>query len=1276
MSSNYFDNKLNPQQQGSNPYISFQDELKFITSEKKIVDFSNPNLPNDIRFAYNKDREPGYFVTQVLDVLSRGQYASAAFTDTLLSQGLTALPSAIYNAASEGISPQARLSYTDLFNRYAPEFSKDNPYTTYTLGLALDIVLDPVTYIGVGLIGKGKKIGGQVVNNLGEQVFKKILSNESKKLALEFGDDVARVFEKRNSALFYRATNENLIANQSAEKIFSTLLSDPTYKTSKLAELGLEEFADKVLTKEKGLRFYFGLGKTEKEIPIYKALDPIFSGLGINRITEKAVGIKNAILESEKIGKYIPSKELLKIDDELKEVLPFYENNLSNINESVLDDVLSIATGVKDKTIDQNKLSMAFLEAGKIKEGFKGVRGFMTIDEQAEVLQSVIKTNNLSANETQLFSSLLQREADINFVETGLDKLIDSIRLFTQSKEANVVVKNADDLIRYKQVLLDGTASSFVASNKELQGKLFSLESLKQDFGKNINVGKKLNKEGKEIDNIVSYGDGIKSLNDDVLSEFAKKEKLSPDFAGSILGGKNSPIISGAAKEKDLSKFVRLLSRKGFIALNPDDAAKFGTIVDDSLTEISQTIFTKEDGSIVRLVKEQINADTYKFDIIKSVKATSKEFNVNNLGKESFDTLTLAQVKNSAKAVDDGVILDPFGVVLQNKKSGDEFTLLYEKAMANGVDINTNAITLYTQRAMVALKEQTKKSFETAAKITYGAEKFEDLPRKLKERLTYLGEGLYKSGVAESTTNLLKFYDNALSFFKIQTTVARPAFAVRQTIQNPIQYALFAGKNPLEIFVNNNPLLKADPRVLTESAMILGMRADNTFNSAVPDFVQNAALSANNKAAAFQTVDILKNKTNVGELDKIIISNPLGQKMTGFELLESAKKLGILKGASSDISTLQRNAEKELSQLLGNSNDKNGVISFFKNNLAYWKAPQQVEDFYRMSYFINGFRSGLDLKESAKMVDKALFNYQTGLTQFETRVMKRIIPFYAFQRNAIPAIITTALTTPGRLATTYKAQEKFFDVWNKLQGGEDLTPYERQISPDFIFEQSSVFAGRNEKGELVYNTFNGLTPLDAINLLEFDPVNGGLNAPATLKKIVLNSVSPYLKMTGELASNRLFFSDRVLTESDRLGNIGMVLDKLPGPVKSMIGYEKTVDPLSGKEKYYISPYIGYVSSSFFPIINDVVRPLDPNKSVSEKVRSILFGSQTYKYNADELSVTNARVKKREIRELKGKVKSAYNAGRESKAEVELKRLENFLRVLDKENSYKNPPQPF
>lgn len=1272
-------------------------------STPRVIDYSNPDVLLSQRLALNPDRKPGNIITKSLDLLTRGQYASAAFTDTLLSQGFDNLSLAIGSGVLEFFDPKARLSYEDIIQRFNPEFAKNNPRTTFALGLAGDIILDPTTYIGVGLFGKAKKVGGVALNGVGSKVFGEILESEAKRVALEFGKENGDDLVRKSSALFFRS-NEALTVERSANAIMANVLKDAGYAGEKLQQLGLSELVGQKLTQEKGLRLFVGLGSKEVELPIYKIVNPIFEQTGINRVADKIEDVGGFIYDkasSTKLGQIaVKSKTkvdeateglkykvrgLFILDDELKDNFKYFENFLPNIQEGIIRDLIQVPKIKEAKDLDG--VTNALLEIDTLQKNTLNVRGFFDNDEMASISESVFNKFNLSNADRVVASQLQQRINDIKFVEYGVDLVKE--RLLSFDGKANALIKNADDFIRLKQSLIDGSVTDFVASNKEFQDRIFSLETVKEIIGKESI--KSLSSDGS-----VKYGakvqkfgiQSLKEIKDLTSGRLDSFDEILPFSVGDSLVEKNGVII-GQGLEDDILKITSKLKVLGFSKIDQtavDATNKIEYVADKSGKFYNQDVLKANDGSIIRILKEkgdtikvsnfegrkfgtEMRKDLTKFTIIKSVASPNEGFVQKFVGGKK-ETVLIDDILDNKNVVD-GVQIDPFGSVAESIYRGDELKQAYDELAVLGKDPNVSALLLYTQRAMIAQKKIGTDAFKTGLKLIYGKEKIKELPRQVQDRINYLGEGLYGSGLGESQKFALKVADFVTGVFKKGATIANPSFGVKQIFQNPIQYALKGGINAFKVF---------DPRALIEGSAIAF--SDNTgIGKSIPNYLSNFFYkSSADKAFAAQAMEIISKKNDVAYLEKMVISNPIGQKMTGLQFLDSAYKLGVFRGMIDDLAVVERDVLKEVGAAIGGAVKEPGVMSFAKNILSYWKYPEHIEKFYRMSYFINGFRTGLSLEDSAKLVDETLFNYQGGLTAFERRVIKRLVPFYSFQRNAIPLIISSALTEPGKVATVGKLfgnNGKFFQVWEKLQGGQELTDEERRITPDFILQQPSAFAGTDDKGNLTFQTFNNYTPFEAINLIEFNEKDE-FDFNKTMKKIVLASINPYIKMSVEVPTNRYFFNDRVITESAKVGGVGRFLDMTaPDEVKKLMDFERATDPLTGETKFYVNPYLAYATMSF-PFVtplNNYLNLINPEETAKEKAFDLIFGIKTQKYNKQGLQYTDALKTKYEINEMKGKYRQAIKQGRPNEAERRLNELQKFLEFTAAEQAYKSPPKP-
>jgi hypothetical protein len=113
------------------------------------------------------------FLGDILDVISRGQYASANIAKTLTDDKRDSLKD-VGNSALRGLSGNERTSYRDVL---AQSGMKQGALRS-TLGFAGDVLLDPTTYLTLG-VGAGAKVGGKVaVKGLGK-VIPKALGKEA-----------------------------------------------------------------------------------------------------------------------------------------------------------------------------------------------------------------------------------------------------------------------------------------------------------------------------------------------------------------------------------------------------------------------------------------------------------------------------------------------------------------------------------------------------------------------------------------------------------------------------------------------------------------------------------------------------------------------------------------------------------------------------------------------------------------------------------------------------------------------------------------------------------------------------------------------------------------------------------------------------------------------------------------------------------------------------------------------------------------------------------------
>jgi hypothetical protein len=116
-------------------------------------------------------RAPTGIMSGVVDVLSRFQYAEAAMVDSLAEAdfGIKAMGQTLVRGFQEFFAPVDRLSFSDLIEKYAPDFANKNPAAATIAGIAMDVAFDPTTYLTFGVGGAGKAV--RVTKATGEALF-------------------------------------------------------------------------------------------------------------------------------------------------------------------------------------------------------------------------------------------------------------------------------------------------------------------------------------------------------------------------------------------------------------------------------------------------------------------------------------------------------------------------------------------------------------------------------------------------------------------------------------------------------------------------------------------------------------------------------------------------------------------------------------------------------------------------------------------------------------------------------------------------------------------------------------------------------------------------------------------------------------------------------------------------------------------------------------------------------------------------------------------------
>lgn len=224
-------------------------------------------------------------------------------------------------------------------------------------------------------------------------------------------------------------------------------------------------------------------------------------------------------------------------------------------------------------------------------------------------------------------------------------------------------------------------------------------------------------------------------------------------------------------------------------------------------------------------------------------------------------------------------------------------------------------------------------------------------------------------------------------------------------------------------------------------------------------------------------------------------------------------------------------------------------------------------------------KKGFTAEAAASEVRKMHADYG-DLAPFEKVVMRRLIPFYAFQRRMAPVMFETLLDSPsGGLGQTIRALRQSRDDKDALM-------------PDHVAQTTAIPLGGSEDGSKKYLTGFGFPFEQSFSYFD-GGVRGGLREAAS-------QLTPIIKAPLEYASGQTFFQ----AGSGGAGRSLNDLDPTVGrTLSNILGQAEPVD--IGRTNEFI------LANSPLSRFLTVGRKLsDPRKSHAEKLASIGLGINT------------------------------------------------------------------
>lgn len=426
---------------------------------------------------------------------------------------------------------------------------------------------------------------------------------------------------------------------------------------------------------------------------------------------------------------------------------------------------------------------------------------------------------------------------------------------------------------------------------------------------------------------------------------------------------------------------------------------------------------------------------------------------------------------------------------------------------------------------------------------------------------------------------------------------------------------------------------------------------------------------------AAQVVSLKRKDPNM--LKQIVVRNPLGEAYNGLDVFNAMRDMEVAQGLAmggvgSGVGIENMLKRVDRGAALGTPAGK-GKMAIWKETAKYWNWPEKMTDFVRTLHMVNGIKLGNNLEDAAKRALDLSFDYANGLTKFERSWMTGMVPFYTFNRFAIPALAKAAVQRPANLATFGRGQEMFFEsinklyntLWNNDPAGAQLTDVERRSLDGYLLEMPLMFLGMNKDKKARLMAFNNFNLVDTWQMGVWNQ-DGTLDRSRTFQKTVLAALTPFVKVPLELAFDKSFFTDRAVSEHSKLmgvGNYGEIFNRaLPEEVKRFVGFE-VADDYAGRKTAYLNPYMLFIAHQLFPPMRDLIRTADNNEEALTWAMEVFGGTSIYdrdlKMSAQWKKITFDKKKK----EIESEIKKAAGKGRARQMETDFDELTGLIEAI-------------
>lgn len=381
-----------------------------------------------------------------------------------------------------------------------------------------------------------------------------------------------------------------------------------------------------------------------------------------------------------------------------------------------------------------------------------------------------------------------------------------------------------------------------------------------------------------------------------------------------------------------------------------------------------------------------------------------------------------------------------------------------------------------------------------------------------------------------------KYLDPLLNMWKSGMTIYRPGHHVRN----------FVGDTSLSYYADGVPKIHQARNAMK----IMGMRGN------YDDWSALKALQTGTADVAHMTEEMLLRGNSV--VATVKLRNGTTKNLTAKEVHDYTRSRGMLPDFVSG-EDLIRNADN-VSPSISAIQDAMQVAGGRVRRIA-GRTSEARDDFVRLQHFLQIVEKNRSFNSLDELMDFAVRRVRkwhpdgTDLTAFETKVMRRLVPFYSWNKKTMPLIVESMLMQPGRImvwpkATYNAAKAAGIDI-NSIS---DPFPAD-QLFPSFLTDDMSGPMYEDDKGRY-FGVNPGFAHVDLMNQFIGDP-----------RAASLGMITPFIKAPAELLTgSRMDTQTRIHDTSEYIGS------NIPGisQGQSMSGYDILGTLLQGQGAERIS----------------------------------------------------------------------------------------------------------